>query len=64
MPLSTYAGAAYELLDIAVADGVAVMTIHHEHTACVLTLPLNMEITTFVDAVEADDAVRVIVLRS
>ena len=43
MPRSTYEGAACELLDIAVADGVAVMTIHHEHPACVLTLPLNMQ---------------------
>ncbi len=60
-PLAPYAD--YQSLRIAVAEGIAYVTIHHPPLN-VLDLPLIMELMRFAATVREDDAVRVIVFAS
>lgn len=53
----------YELIDVAVDDGVAVATIDAPPMN-VMTIPLYVQLAAFCAEVEADQAVRVVVLRS
>jgi enoyl-CoA hydratase len=53
-----------ELVHLAVADGVATITLDSEHNRNALSRQLVSELTAHLATAEADDAARVIVLRS
>ena len=54
----------YTLLRVAREGGLCTCTMHHKHPACVMTIPLFLELDQLIRAVDVDDAIQVFVLRS
>ena len=63
-PHPPHAMRQYTLLRVAREGGLCTCTIHHKHAACVMTIPLFLELDQLIRAVEQDDTVQVFVLRS
>lgn len=57
-------GAMTELVHLAVADGVATITLDSPHNKNALSQQLTSELLAHLEAADGDDAVRVIVIRS
>ena len=60
--MNDYFKGKFKLLHSELTDGVCVVTMKHQHPACVMTVQLYLELSQLVDQIDKDSSIVVFVL--